>query len=892
MSKLTIDNKTYEVKEGNNLLETCLTLGMNLPYFCWHPALGSVGACRQCAVKMFKDENDKTGRLVMSCMETVRNDLRISINDGKAFREQVVEWLMTNHPHDCPVCDEGGSCHLQDMTVMTGHDYRRFDFKKRTYRNQYLGPFIHHEMNRCIQCYRCVRFYHDYAGGEDLNVFAAHNHVYFGREEDGMLQSPFSGNLAEVCPTGVFTDKTLKEHYTRKWDLTSAPSVCMNCSLGCNILAGERYGELRLITNRYHPEINGYFICDRGRFGYEYVNNENRVYKPVIRDRVPEVADINEIIERVKKLAATSVSIVGIGSSRASLETNYVLRKLVGEKNFYGSFNNTEAKLHDVILHFMQSSGVSIPSLKQVEQADAILIVGEDITNTAPMLALALRQAIYKTAVQEHLSGHNIPEWHDSAVRNMVQEDKGWLGILNTYKESLSPSANEMYVAKPVAITELLMNVIALIKGETSSDKNTLANTIAGQLKKAKHPLIITGTGCFSIDVLHAAMELAKLLKKQNENASISFVVPDCNSIGLAMMNAPSAEQLMSVSTQIESNATLILTENDLYRRFPQQQLEAFFKRFTNIIVLDSLHNQTTEKATVLVPAATFAEGNGTVVNNEARAQAFYKVLVNRPAAIRASWQWLNDFLPQEKRVQHHVALLQQLVNDMPQFAGIENQVARPGSVNGHEEKIPMAPHRYSGRTAMLANIAVSEPKPVTDDESIFSTTMEGERQLPPSPLTPFYWWPGWNSVQALNHYQRETGGLLKGEAGGIKLLAIRKEEISKEQTTTNETRQDDKEELWIYPRYHLYGSEELSVYTKGIEEQSPRPYIAVNNNEAANRNWKNGTTIEIEIEETNIAFEVKCEDNIPEGIALIPYGIKETYGIAYPYKTKLKNNV
>ena len=120
---------------------------------------------------------------------------------------------MTNHPHDCPVCEEGGECHLQDMTLMTGHAYRRYRFKKRTFRNQYLGPFITHEMNRCIACYRCVRFYREYAGGRDFDVFAAHNHVYFGRHEDGVLENEFSGNLAEVCPTGVFDDKPFAELY-------------------------------------------------------------------------------------------------------------------------------------------------------------------------------------------------------------------------------------------------------------------------------------------------------------------------------------------------------------------------------------------------------------------------------------------------------------------------------------------------------------------------------------------------------------------------------------------------------------------------------------------------------------------------------------------------------
>jgi len=181
MAKLIIDGRTHEIREGRNLLEIILSLGYDLPYFCWHPALGSVGSCRQCAVTKYKDEKDEKGKLVMACMEPATDGIRISLKDQEShqFRKNVVEWLMTNHPHDCPVCDEGGECHLQDMTVMTGHDYRRFNYHKRTHRNQYLGPFIHHEMNRCIQCYRCVRFYREYAEGEDFDVFSAHNHVYF-----------------------------------------------------------------------------------------------------------------------------------------------------------------------------------------------------------------------------------------------------------------------------------------------------------------------------------------------------------------------------------------------------------------------------------------------------------------------------------------------------------------------------------------------------------------------------------------------------------------------------------------------------------------------------------------------------------------------------------------
>ncbi len=278
MTTIHIDNRPYPAKDGENLLQECLSLGFNLPYFCWHPALGSVGACRQCAIKQFKNEEDKRGKIVMACMTAAKDGIRISIDDPEAqeFRASVAEWLMVNHPHDCPVCDEGGECHLQDMTVMNGHVYRRYHGRKRTFHNQDLGPLVNHEMNRCIQCYRCTRFYRDYAGGRDLDALVLRNQVYFGRHQDGVLESEFSGNLVEVCPTGVFTDKTLKRHYTRKWDLQTAPSVCVHCGLGCNTIPGERYGTLRRIRNRFNGAVNGYFLCDRGRYGYEFVNSERR----------------------------------------------------------------------------------------------------------------------------------------------------------------------------------------------------------------------------------------------------------------------------------------------------------------------------------------------------------------------------------------------------------------------------------------------------------------------------------------------------------------------------------------------------------------------------------------------------------------------------------------
>ena len=276
-----IDGRECQAEAGRNMLDVALSLGFDLPFFCWHPLMGSIGACRQCAVRLYWTGRDgaEKSEIAMACMTEAQEGTRIDIDDEEAvrFRAEMIELMMLSHPHDCPVCDEGGECHLQDMTVMTGHSYRRYAGLKRTFPNQDLGPFVAHEMNRCITCYRCTRLYNDYAGGHDFGVFGLRNQVYFGRDRDGTLESEFSGNLVEVCPTGVFTDKTLAGHYSRKWDLQTAPSVCPHCGLGCSTTPGARYGELRRVVSRYSREVNKMFLCDRGRYGYEYVNAPQRI---------------------------------------------------------------------------------------------------------------------------------------------------------------------------------------------------------------------------------------------------------------------------------------------------------------------------------------------------------------------------------------------------------------------------------------------------------------------------------------------------------------------------------------------------------------------------------------------------------------------------------------
>lgn len=827
MPRIEIDGQLYDVQGGDNLLSACLSLGLDLPYFCWHPAMGSAGACRQCAIIQYKDAEDKRGKLVMACMTPVADAMRISLDAEQAskFRSDNIELLMTNHPHDCPVCEEGGECHLQDMTVMAGHIFRRYRGQKRTHINQNLGPFINHEMNRCIACYRCVRFYDEYAGGKDLQVLGMHNNVYFGRFEDGALENEFSGNLVEVCPTGVFTDKTFSAHYVRKWDLQSAPSICVHCGLGCNIAPGERYGELRRVINRYNGEINGYFLCDRGRFGYGFVNSPERIGKPQLYAHLDITTDTAESYFR--SLLQTGKPTIGIGSPRASLEANFALRTLVGEENFFLGLEDTEHGLLNIIAELIRDGGIHSPSLREVEQADAVLILGENVTHSAPRLALSLRQAARNASFELAGTLHVLP-WQDAAVRNLDKQALTPVFIASICATRLDDSATKTYRGSPEDIARLgfaiaySLDQSAPAPAGLDNAEQSLASTIADSLKQAKRPLIVSGTSCSSFAVIQAAYNVAKALPSKDKQ--LTFIVPECNSLGLAIMGGRHLQQAFERVSNGSAGSVIIL-ENDLYRRASAQDVDLFLEAAAHVVVIDSLENKTAEHAELLLPAATFAESEGTLVSNEGRAQRYFPVY---PATepVRGSWQWLTAVI-EDSQWQHHDTLTAACANTFPDLSAIVQ--AAPGAgytVKGN--KIPRQPHRYSGRTAMHANINVNEPTQPRDMETPFAFSMEGDTAHVPPALLPVIWAPGWNSNQAINKFQQEIGGHLRGGDAGVRLI----EASGATMPWFSDIPPAFKPEqgLWrIMPLPHIFGSEELSLRSPSIAERLPAFCVLLN---------------------------------------------------------------
>jgi NADH-quinone oxidoreductase subunit G len=875
MAEIEIDGQTYQVDAGDNLLKVCLSLKLDLPYFCWHPAMGSVGACRQCAVLQFKNHDDQRGRIVMACMTLVTGGLRVSLErpEARDFRADIIELLMINHPHDCPVCEEGGECHLQDMTEMTGHTFRRYRGRKRTHHNQYLGPFINHEMNRCIACYRCVRFYQDYAGGRDLDVFGAHDHVYFGRHEDGVLENEFSGNLVEVCPTGVFTDKTFSAHYTRKWDLQSAPSVCAHCSLGCNTTPGERYGTLRRIVNRYHGDINGYFLCDRGRFGYAFVNSSTRLRKPLILGQQAIGGQVAR--ERFAAILKGSDNVIGIGSPRASLEANFALRELVGQERFHMGFADREGALIQRILDIVQGAPVRMPSLRDVEEADAVLILGEDIDNTAPRLALALRQAVRNKAF-EIADRLKISRWQDAAVREAAQDEKSPLFIASPTATRLDDIAAGAYRAAPEEIARLGFAVAHRLNAESpavdalSAEADELSAAIAQALREAKHPLVITGVGIGSETVIEATANIAfALTRLRGAAADLCFVVPECNSLGLGLMGGGNLESAFQAVHEGAAD-TVVILENDLYRRAARDRVDRFLAEAKRVVVIDHTFHDTAKKAGLVLPGSTFAETEGTLVGSEGRAQRFFSVFPP-DGDVQDSWRWLLDAM--QVRWRHLDYITEACASALPVFKPIL-RAAPSANFRIEGMKIPRQPHRYSGRTAITANIRVSEPKQPVDEDSPLSFSMEGAPSGYPPSLNPGAWAPGWNSNQSVFKFQDEPSGHLRGGDPGVRLIEPK---VGAEFPWFSRvpTLYGTQNRQWrLVPLYHIFGSEELSMLSPPLAERAPSPYLALNPDDAEELELASGDWAELELSGVPVRLPVLWKAELANGLIGVPTGL------------------
>ncbi|MBO9074373.1 MAG: NADH-quinone oxidoreductase subunit NuoG, partial [Escherichia coli] len=749
-----------------------------------------------------------------------------------------------------------------------------------------LGPFISHEMNRCIACYRCVRYYKDYADGTDLGVYGAHDNVYFGRPEDGTLESEFSGNLVEICPTGVFTDKTHSERYNRKWDMQFAPSICQQCSIGCNISPGERYGELRRIENRYNGTVNHYFLCDRGRFGYGYVNLKDRPRQPVQR-RGDDFITLNaeQAMQGAADILRQSKKVIGIGSPRASVESNFALRELVGEENFYTGIAHGEQERLQLALKVLREGGIYTPALREIESYDAVLVLGEDVTQTGARVALAVRQAV-KGKAREMAAAQKVADWQIAAILNIGQRAKHPLFVTNVDDTRLDDIAAWTYRA-PVedqarlgfAIAHALDNSAPAVDGiepELQSKIDVIVQALAG----AKKPLIISGTNAGSLEVIQAAANVAKALKGRGADVGITMIARSVNSMGLGIMGGGSLEEALTELETGRADAVVVL-ENDLHRHASAIRVNAALAKAPLVMVVDHQRTAIMENAHLVLSAASFAESDGTVINNEGRAQRFFQVYdpayYDSKTVMLESWRWLHSLhstlLSREVDWTQLDHVIDAVVAKIPELAGIKD-AAPDATFRIRGQKLAREPHRYSGRTAMRANISVHEPRQPQDIDTMFTFSMEGNNQpTAHRSQVPFAWAPGWNSPQAWNKFQDEVGGKLRFGDPGVRLFET--SENGLDYFTSVPARFQPQDGKWrIAPYYHLFGSDELSQRAPVFQSRMPQPYIKLNPADAAKLGVNAGTRVSFSYDGNTVTLPVEIAEGLTAGQVGLPMGM------------------
>ena len=652
-----IDSQPYEF-EGEH--RTCSTSACRWASTC--PTSAGTRPCTRSAPaasapsSSSRTRTTRKGRIVMACMTPAADGTRISIDDpeARAFRARVIEWLMANHPHDCPVCDEGGECHLQDMTVMTGHDYRRYRFPKRTHRNQDLGPFVNHEMNRCIQCYRCVRFYRDYAGGRDLDVFGWHDHVYFGRHEDGALESEFSGNLVEVCPTGVFTDKTLQAPLHPQVGPADGP-------VGLRPLRpGLQHDPRRALRHAAaHPQP----LQPRGE---RLLPVRPRPVRLRVRQQ-PSAASASRCVRdgtgalragrrgRGARSARPACSARAGGVDRHRLArarrwrpTSPCARWSARRTSTAACRPASGALLDADARHPARRARRARRRCARSSRADAVLVLGEDVHNTAPMLgagaapggARSSRMADRPRACSmPRLGGRRRARGHPAGARAALRRHAGRDAAGRRGHRRLPRRAGRPGPAglrrRPRASTTSARPSTDLRRGRARAGP-------AHRRRASPRP-----SGRWSSPARAAAATAVHPRRRQRRlgaartgrpRAWLCFTVPECNSLGVALLGGGALEDA-AARRCADGEADTVVVAGKRPLPPPRRATQVAGAAATPAKHVDRARppgqRHDRRGPSVVLPAATFAEADGTLVNNEGRAQRFFQVFV--PAGRRAA---------------------------------------------------------------------------------------------------------------------------------------------------------------------------------------------------------------------------------------------------------------
>ena len=627
MIEIQLDGQKVEIAEGSMVMHAADKAGTYIPHFCYHKKLSIAANCRMCLVDV-----EKAPKPMPACATPVTQGMIVRTKSAKALQAQqsVMEFLLINHPLDCPICDQGGECQLQDLAVGYGGSTSRYHEEKRVVFHKDVGPLISmEEMSRCIHCTRCVRFGQEVAGVMELGMIHRGEHSEITTVVGDTIDSELSGNMIDVCPVGALTSKPFR-YSARTWELSRRKSVSPHDSTGANLIVQVKSGKVMRVVPLENEDVNECWIADRDRFSYEAVNSEQRLTTPMIKQGgewrpVDWTAALQYVANGLAQIKADhgAASIGALGSAHSTVEELHLLAKLV---RGLGSDNiDHRLRQSDFSINSQSASvrwlGMPIAALSSLQR---VLVVGSFLRKDHPLFAQRLRQAARKGARVHSLHAVH-DDWLIPLATTMTAAPSAWV-------QSLAEVAAEVAASKEIAAP------VALGAGvEPSAEAKAIAASLLGGERKA----ILLGNAALQHPSASSLMALAQWIG-EHTGASVGDLTAAANAVGAQLVGARptagglNAGQMLSGSLKA---CLLLNVEPDRDAANPAAAVVAL-QGAAMVVALTSFRDAALDCADVLLPIAPFTETSGTFVNAEGRAQSFHGV-VKPLGDTRPAWKVL-----------------------------------------------------------------------------------------------------------------------------------------------------------------------------------------------------------------------------------------------------------
>jgi NADH-quinone oxidoreductase subunit G len=616
--KVTINGKEFEVPKGARLIDVCREKAFDIPSFCYYADLALQASCRMCLVRI-----EKMPKLQTSCTIICTDGMVVTTESDEIEKAQrsMLEFLLANHPLDCPVCDRGGECELQEMTFDWGGLEERFTEKKNYQPEKYLSPMVANDPQRCILCKRCTRVCDEWMGEDAIEAGGRGANTVIGTY-GGWLDCSQCGNCIEVCPTGTLLDGTYR-HQARPWELSQTVSTCTYCSDGCQMSLGSRGDELMRIVarDRYVNGLNGEFLCIKGRFGHPFVNHEDRLRTPLIRYKkggklIPATWDeaIRHVAQKLDAIAdAHGPNSLGIvGSPRITNEANYLLYKFGTE--LVGTTNLTTTDAFS-LKPFFANLGGALATHRDIRYAKTILLIGGEPEELQPLTGKQIRQAVRN-------GGAKLIVVNSTPIR-LIEQAAQFIhiapGTENAFVLALADKSNSSGPRKCGIAGEELHTLRQTI-ADTEGDVIVM---FGGELSAAAQAVVAQLPYSLAADVRRVLLHPLPLYN---------------NSVGahdMGMMDAElSAEEMLDAAGK--SIRAIYIAGSFLPEQLRGRE-EALGK-LDFLVVQELFETDTTAFADVVFPAASFAEIDGTFTNNDGFVQ---RVRQSIPPVNQAKPDWM-----------------------------------------------------------------------------------------------------------------------------------------------------------------------------------------------------------------------------------------------------------